>query len=877
MAHSMNFFRRNLKPLMAATTLMAMISFVFMDDSMASHSRLLIPLVFGMFAGGAAFVWGTRSGRQNEFLAMGFVVGIVFGLIITTFSSRDDASQASVAGLTQRDIVNLKSRRETANRIVASLYRKSHPIPKEVFDRGPFMLQFYQMQMEQALSRVQFNFGRDLEQDVVFGHLLRQEGQRLGIVISDEAISDFIKMVANNKLSTDDFQAVRQELHLTDHHIYEILRDELSARRAAELTFPRIVSTPEQLWQDFRKVAVKQQIEATTIPVDPFVNSISEPSSSEVSAFFKEHAEKYPGLKGEPGFRQPNKVRLAYLEADYEAIEAKMTPPSDEEVATYYEDNKEFYREKTPPIDTEKLETDKPDGEPEKKDGEKKEKEGESNQRPDSDDKPAADKPTESKEGDKPKEEDKPEPKKEDKPDATDKSKDELPKPDKPAEASKSESQGAAGDDQIADRKVAEEKTTKTDDKPAESKRSDESKTDKPKEETTKEAPAKDEPKADEPKADDAKKDTPDQPANATKTEDDAEAKPKKPEPRYKSFEDVKGDIEHQLLRERTLEEMRKRTEAVVAEMRKLGSYFDPNSPDQNDKSNKSRGQIASELKTLADKQGLKYVETTLLSDAELSKSEEYKIGQATDPLDNPQERSRAATVVQNVFGSGNDSTYTPDVAQEPDTKNRFAYWVIERVEAHVPTLEEIGVRDQVIQAWKLSQARPKAEERAKAIAKQASDDKKPLTEVIAGQTVTGGKDSPLLTVVEPPEFAHYTRQGASAPQLNPLDMSNSPVEPSKIAGLDKYDDDFLKAVHNQAVETTTVIPNADRSAFIVVHLMSRTEVPADEEAPQRKDFLEHWAFSRAADQLASVTSYPLRREWSESLERKYGVTWPVK
>ena len=287
MAHSMDFFRRNMKPLMAALTLMAMISFVFIPEMRSGNNDIgfLVPVIFGLLAGGAGFIWGTRTGRQNEFLAMGLVVGIVFGLIIKTFGVRDNASQATVAGLTQRDIASLKNRRETANRIVASLYRKSHPIPKEVFDRGPFMLQFFQMQMEQALSRVQFHFGRDLDQDVVFGHLLRQEGQRLGIAISDEAISDFIKMVADNKLSTDDFQAVRQELHLTDHHIYEILRDELAARRAAELTFPRIVSTPEQLWQDFRKVAVKQQIEATTIPVDPFVKSISEPSASELSAF----------------------------------------------------------------------------------------------------------------------------------------------------------------------------------------------------------------------------------------------------------------------------------------------------------------------------------------------------------------------------------------------------------------------------------------------------------------------------------------------------------------------------------------------------------------------------------------------------------------
>jgi len=41
-----------------------------------------------------------------------------------------------------------------------------------------------------------------------------------------------------------------------------------------------------------------------------------------------------------------------------------VTPPSDEEVARYYEDNKEFLCGKDPPKDTEKLDSDKPDSDP---------------------------------------------------------------------------------------------------------------------------------------------------------------------------------------------------------------------------------------------------------------------------------------------------------------------------------------------------------------------------------------------------------------------------------------------------------------------------------------------------------------------------------
>ena len=125
-------------------------------------------------------------------------------------------------------------------------------------------------------------------------------------------------------------------------------------------------------------------------------------------------------------------------------------------------------------------------------------------------------------------------------------------------------------------------------------------------------------------------------------------------------------------------------------------------------------------------------------------------------------------------------------------------------------------------------------------------------------------------------EFSHYTRQGASAPQLNPLDEDRRQIELSRIDGLENIDDDFMKAVDRMKIGATEVIPNANRSVFFVVHLKSRTDISPEEDAPQRKEFLEKWPFGTAADQLASVASFPLRREWADALERKYNVVWPV-
>lgn len=883
---SLDFFRRNLKPIMAALTLMAMITFVF-DDSMRAGNTTLVPIILAILFGGGAFVWGTRKGKQNEYLAMGALVGAVLGLIVMVFGDRDTQEQPPIAGLKAREIANLKNRRETANRIVGLIYRKSHPIPEQFLKAGQFGQQFYQMQMQRALEQIQFTFGNDdFEKDVIFGDLLRREAARLGINVNDDAVSDFIKMISDQKLSTQDFREVKQELHVGDHFIYDVLREEIAARMAAEMTFPRAVATPQQRWEAFRKVNVKNSIEATTIPVEAFVKSIADPADSDLRSFFKDHADKFPTAKGDPGFRQPARARLAYLEADYETIEAKVTPPTDDEVAEYYEKNKEFFIDRTPPKTekkddaTEGDDTKKPEGDDAKKPDEK--KDGEKSDKPEvkkDGDEPNADKPkTDSPKTDKPAEPEKSEKPKADKP--ADEPKKEEPKQD--AEK-KSDSEGSACDDKAEESK-----------KPDEPKK-EEPKPDAEKSDKKEDAKADDKKSEDKPKADD-KDDKPvpekDKKDESEKPDDKSDEKTeKKPELKYKPFEEVQDKIRDDLLRTRTLEEMKKRIEAAVVKMRRLGSYTGVPKSSKRDAPKaydaelkelekapkyKSPDDVLSELKQLASSADLKYVQTPMLSAEELSKSEELKIGSATDATDDAMNRQGAASVIQRVFGRGNDSVFSPEVAEDPGTKNRFAYWVIERDEAHVPKFDEEGIRDQVVKAWKLAKAAPKAEERAKALAKSAEGKK--LTEVLAGETVTGDKDGQALTVLAPEEkISHFTLSGMSAPNVNAFQGGNERLELSQIAGLEKLGDDFFTGIDKLKPGQTAALPNFDRSAFIVVHVAEREDISAEQDAPQRTDFMKTWPGSPPANQLASFDFDPLRREWMQSIERKYNVTWPTK
>ena len=881
--HSLDFFRRNLKPLMAAMTLMAMITFVF-DDPMRAGSSYLIPAIFAMLAGGAAFIWGARSGKQNEYLAMGAVVGVVFGLVIIMINARERGVETLVAGLNSQDIGQLKNRREAANRIVSAVYQQSHEVPEDVLKKNPFMAQIANMEAQQTLPSIQFGFGRELDKDVVFGDLLRREAKRMKISVNDDAVTDFIKMIAlapgrflqGRKLTSEDFRDLRQKLHMSDHMIYELLRDELEARLAAEMTVPRNPVTPEQRWEDFRKVNVKQQIEAAMIPVEPFVKGVPDPADNDLLDYFKKHAEKFPGRKAEPGFRQPLRLKLAYLEADYEAIETTVPQPTKEEIAQYYDDNKEFYREKPPKKETKTESLDEGEGDDKKKEDDKK-NEGETPEKPEVSDKPDAPK----SEG---KSKDDPEPKEKDgekKPDAEKpkaESTDKKPGAEKPAEPEKpkADPQGAAGDDKVALDKAADEEKAVVDKKSDDQKPDDQSKKEEPK---VVDSPKKDEDEPAEKKkgADDPKTDKPDagdKPKAEDKAKDDDKAE-SKPEVRYQPFDDVKGDIRDQLLRQRTLEKMRTSIENAVSEMRNLGSRTIAGTED---KSYLSPEIVASKLKDFGKGLQLKYGETTMLSAAELRDTDDFKIGRATDPRDEPTNRQQqVVSVIDRVFDHRGDSTHSPEVAEDFETKNRFAYWVVTRTEAHVPKFDEPGVRDQVVKAWKLKEAFQKAKGRAEALAKRAADNEKLLTEVFAGQTVTGDKEGLDLTVIEPPEFSHYTRQGSSAPQLNPLDSGSQPVELTQVPGLDKIDEDFMKTVDHMKPGATEVIPNADHSGYFVVHLKVRMDLTADDDAPQSKEFLEKWPSSVAANDLASFAGFPLRREWSESLERKYNVVWPVK
>ena len=82
---------------------------------------------------------------------------------------------------------------------------------------------------------------------MVLGYLLDKEADEMGIVVSEQAVSDYINRVTNKKLTPKDFASVLKTLHLSESEVFESIRGELRAKLAMEMLLPRACQAPSSI------------------------------------------------------------------------------------------------------------------------------------------------------------------------------------------------------------------------------------------------------------------------------------------------------------------------------------------------------------------------------------------------------------------------------------------------------------------------------------------------------------------------------------------------------------------------------------------------------------------------------------------------------
>ncbi len=828
MASPFSVFRKHQKKLMVILVIGSMIAFTGESLFTAGDSN---PVVFGVLLGtGLALVAGFQFGRPMEYAIGGALAGGLIGYMAPSLST-PAGIQSTLGAFDEDRVTELVNRRVVANDVVRELRRRAQGFDiSEYTGQLPFQLVY-----------------SDPAQDVILGEVLRAEADEVGIYVDDEAVNAFIDRETGGKLASKDFTAVRKTVMLNDRPIsekqlYNVLRGEITAKLALETLVPlsdNDAMTPEMYWDLFRRLNVRQQLVFAPVNVDAFLEKVGEPSESEIEELFEKYKRQGPNFKpGEPGFYQPAKARLAYVEADYATIARTVPEVTEEDIQKYYDENKDTQFRKTvvpeDPVD------------------------------------PSVGLP-----GD-------PEP-----PDAT---------PDTTPGAAPESAGGEAGDKPAQDGQPAGEKKSDAADKPAGDARQDEAADDQADDDggcdvwqDEKAGPAADS-QTDKTAADST--DAADSAQDATKPDAPAEPPQDPPatpegaaeEPKVEYMpldDDLREQIRNILKRQRVEEAMNDLMNKVVAKMQQLSDARDERFLPGATGKEMTDEQLSQELKKFAESLGLAYAETPLISAQELSDREEYPIGAAVPPGSNPFQ-GQQPTVVQSLFGRGGGAApFVPSRAELADFdfdggKNQFAYWVIAESPVHEPTLDEPGIREQVVRAWKRIKARPLAEKRAQELAAMVREglaEGKAMSDILRDVAVTGDDDSPKLTTTESLPFSWMRTSSAASP----MSMQQTTVSLSQVEGIKGLSNDFMKYVFKELKPSEVgVTGNVDKSVYYVVQPINRFPSDEADELALRERFLrtKHFDFSSPMPQLVRQEFGQQNAKWLTMLLEKYGIDW---
>ncbi|HEY1602206.1 MAG TPA: hypothetical protein VGG64_21570 [Pirellulales bacterium] len=677
--------------------------------------------------------------------------------------------------------------------------------------------QFIQRTIAAAFGyNAQGYFGPDSESDVVDTMLRARKADQMGMKITDDEITRILQLFSNDRLTGEQFAEILQSMSgrkggISRRQLYDALRTELLSRRLVEGYAGSQQTTPAERWESYQRLNNRAVIEAIPVAVADFVDKVAEPDDAAVQKLFDTYKfnEPQPGAPV-PGFKIPAKVAIQYFTAEYEQFE-DLDSVSYPEIVNEYERSKDTRYLYSGNLDIPNPEAgasagDKPDAE--------KSETAPAGEADSSAEKPADDE----KSGGKSDE-------------AT------PPAADAPASEAAPESKPAAPPQQSRDSRglLGTELALANVDQ-AEDEKSEDTKN------GTAQAAA-DAPAAAKPAAD------------AEKEPTDESSAPKKPDPKVMSLKDeyalptdvtppkydplwkVEPDIRAELARVKAAEKMQEVLTQVREKMVKYGN-------------DRTRWEVKHETdKTLAPPKSLDFNAlaaeyhlathtTNLLTGYELREVDgigESFVGQGTP-------------FVPYAFGSW--QLYQAGMSVD-SAGNRYLAWKTEQEPARVPELSE--VRDEVVRASKMIEARKPAAEHAKTLSETATKDSITLGEL----AVRDG-----LPIVKPDPFSWLTY--GSTPNIN----NRVPPRLSSVTGIEDAGNDFMQVVFSQPEKGKSLAYNNPQTIIYVFQVMEYE--PGNEVL--RRSFLADDYFTYA--RVDEPRQRQLLSAWNNSIQQESGLKW---
>lgn len=207
------------------------------------------------------------------------------------------------------------------------------------------------------------------EQDLVRTMLMAQKADDMGMVVTTDAIWEFLKLLCDDKLQRSDLGRLLEatDAQYSQTRLFRQLQTELLAQNLERIVGHSLMAMPpDRAWDYYNRSHRQIEAEVYPIRVKDFEDKVTgEPKDAQVEAIYEEGKGDYPNPdpnSPKPGFKRRKTIVFQYLKVEFSKfLEKEKAAIPMEEVEKYYEENKDEFKKD---LELPKTDDEKPEAKP---------------------------------------------------------------------------------------------------------------------------------------------------------------------------------------------------------------------------------------------------------------------------------------------------------------------------------------------------------------------------------------------------------------------------------------------------------------------------------------------------------------------------------
>ena len=529
--------------------------------------------------------------------------------------------------------------------------------------------------------------------------LQADEARRLGVTVNDVVVDNFLRRVGgDNGFTEGDYMVLLKEStsgQLSLARLKEHLKVELAALRLQDIMFSGMGSpsgqvnqvrmagppvpfvTPIAAVSSQERTTNKVTIEFVKIEVEPFLEQVEEsPSPTEVRKLYEQGAVQFPSFqKNTPGFRVPDQAVIQWFKTDQDSFLPDVESITEERIVEEYNRRVEAKdlsvidsgsdEETTPPAETEG-DGESPEGETEPAEGGAEPAEGDA--------KPADESPNQ---------------------DTGDTQEDAPPEKEETSGLNEQSSLPRSSSTQFVSTRLIQDETEKQNETPQDDEQVE---AEGVQEEEEGDPPAENQEGEASPSETEDAAGTESQGETESQPSDETSGEAEEVETKFKTLEDVRDDIIEDLRRQDAGEKRNSALESITETLNEYFIEYEIWQAEQIEESG-SPAPAAPDFAKIAADYGIKFSETD--GTVDFPTFNETELGQSFSEIPRSQFNfQNFPTVAQTLFQNFRS---TKQYQAKTTLLRDYIYWISEKENQHVPTLEE--AREDIKEYWKWDKA----------------------------------------------------------------------------------------------------------------------------------------------------------------------------